>query len=85
MSVTPFPPPSQPQDVIKEISIMQQCDSDHVVKYYGSYYQNSDLWVSLISSVLCVRLCHSYSVVRLSWNTATAGQWQTLCGSGNKW
>jgi hypothetical protein len=51
------------QDIIKEISIMQQCDryiyihvmwlsrdvllySQYVVKYYGSYFKNTDLWVS---------------------------------------
>ncbi|XP_076038895.1 serine/threonine-protein kinase 3-like isoform X2 [Oratosquilla oratoria] len=33
------------QEIIKEISIMQQCDSPHVVKYYGSYFKNSDLWI----------------------------------------
>uniref|UniRef100_A0AC35TT58 Non-specific serine/threonine protein kinase n=1 Tax=Rhabditophanes sp. KR3021 TaxID=114890 RepID=A0AC35TT58_9BILA len=32
-------------DIIKEISIMKQCDSDFVVKYYGSYFKNSDLWI----------------------------------------
>lgn len=25
---------------------MQQCDSKYVVKYYGSYFKNCDLWVS---------------------------------------
>ena len=24
---------------------MQQCDSPFVVKYYGSYFKNTDLWV----------------------------------------
>ena len=33
------------QDIIKEISIMQQCDSPYVVKYYGSYFKNTDLWI----------------------------------------
>ncbi|XP_066948008.1 serine/threonine-protein kinase 3 isoform X2 [Macrobrachium rosenbergii] len=33
------------QEIIKEISIMQQCDSQHVVKYYGSYFKDSDLWI----------------------------------------
>ncbi|EGD79795.1 STE/STE20/MST protein kinase [Salpingoeca rosetta] len=33
------------QEIIKEISIMQQCDSDHVVKYFGSYFKLSDLWI----------------------------------------
>lgn len=34
------------QEIIKEISIMQQCDSPYVVKYYGSYFKNTDLWVT---------------------------------------
>lgn len=24
---------------------MQQCDSSYVVKYYGSYFKGSDLWI----------------------------------------
>lgn len=28
---------------------MQQCDSPYVVKYYGSYFKNTDLWVNLYS------------------------------------
>ena len=24
---------------------MQQCDSPYVVKYYGSYFKNTDLWI----------------------------------------
>lgn len=32
-------------EIIKEISIMQQCDSVYVVKYYGSYFKGSDLWI----------------------------------------
>ena len=35
------------QEIIKEISIMQQCDSPFIVKYYGSYFKNTDLWVSI--------------------------------------
>ncbi|XP_060872905.1 serine/threonine-protein kinase 3-like [Metopolophium dirhodum] len=33
------------QEITKEISIMQQCDSPYVVKYYGSYIKNTDLWI----------------------------------------
>ncbi|CEF63249.1 Serine/threonine-protein kinase hippo [Strongyloides ratti] len=33
------------QEIIKEISIMKQCDSEFVVKYFGSYFKNSDLWI----------------------------------------
>eukprot|EP00730_Choanoeca_flexa_P008190 TRINITY_DN12455_c0_g2_i1.p1 TRINITY_DN12455_c0_g2~~TRINITY_DN12455_c0_g2_i1.p1 ORF type:complete len:457 (+),score=91.87 TRINITY_DN12455_c0_g2_i1:226-1596(+) len=39
------PVDSDLQEIIKEISIMQQCDSEHVVKYYGSYFHGSDLWI----------------------------------------
>jgi len=35
------------QEIIKEISIMQQCDSPYIVKYYGSYFKEKDLWVSI--------------------------------------
>ena len=28
---------------------MQQCDSPYVVKYYGSYFKNTDLWVTYLS------------------------------------
>ena len=34
-----------PQEIIKEISIMQQCDSPNIVKSYGCYFKQSDLWV----------------------------------------
>ena len=36
------------QEIIKEITIMQQCDSRYVVKYYGSYFKDSDLWVCFL-------------------------------------
>ena len=29
------------EEIFKEISIMQQCDSAYVVKYYGSYFKNT--------------------------------------------
>ena len=33
------------EDIIKEISIMQQCDSPFIVKYYASYFKVTDLWI----------------------------------------
>lgn len=33
------------QDIIKEISIMQQCENSFIVRYYGSYFKRSDLWI----------------------------------------
>lgn len=40
------PVESDLHEIIKEISIMQQCDSPYVVRYYGSYFKQCDLWVS---------------------------------------
>ncbi|KAM3923795.1 serine/threonine-protein kinase 4 [Leptodactylus fuscus] len=45
VAIKQIPVESDLQEIIKEISIMQQCDSLHVVKYYGSYFKNSDLWI----------------------------------------
>ena len=33
------------QDMLKEIYVMQECDSPHIVKYYGTYFKGSDLWI----------------------------------------
>ena len=35
------------QEIIKEISILQQCNNENVVRYYGSYFvdSSSDLWI----------------------------------------
>lgn len=46
------------QEIIKEISIMQQCNSDFVVKYFGSYFKMSDLWVCYCSFTSLVALVH---------------------------
>lgn len=42
-------------EIIKEISIMQQCDSPFVVRYYGSYFKKCDLWI-------CMEYCGAGSV-----------------------
>ena len=42
------------QEIVKEISIMQQCDSPYVVKYYGSYFKHTDLWVS--AEIICLSI-----------------------------
>lgn len=51
LAIKQVPVDTDLQEIIKEISIMQQCDSPYVVKYYGSYFKNTDLWVS--QYVLC--------------------------------
>ncbi|XP_003385366.1 PREDICTED: serine/threonine-protein kinase 3-like [Amphimedon queenslandica] len=45
LAIKQVPVDADLQDIIKEISIMQQCDSQYVVKYYGSYFKNTDLWI----------------------------------------
>ncbi|KAK0407244.1 hypothetical protein QR680_019101 [Steinernema hermaphroditum] len=45
LAVKKVPVDTDLQEIIKEITIMQQCDSPYVVKYYGSYFKNSDLWI----------------------------------------
>lgn len=45
LAIKQVPVDTDLQEIIKEISIMQQCDSLYVVKYYGSYFKNTDLWV----------------------------------------
>src|SRR4051812_35900499 len=39
---------------------MQQCDSRYVVKYYGSYFKNSDLW-SIFLPIISILTNHKYS------------------------
>ncbi|XP_030635869.1 serine/threonine-protein kinase 4-like [Chanos chanos] len=45
VAIKQVPVESDLQEIIKEISIMQQCNSPHVVRYYGSYFKDSDLWI----------------------------------------
>lgn len=54
LAIKQVPVDSDLQEIIKEISIMQQCDSPYVVKYFGSYFKNTDLWVNQLkcSSVM---------------------------------
>jgi hypothetical protein len=33
------------ENLLKEIQHMKQCQSDYIVKCYGSYYYGSELWV----------------------------------------
>lgn len=32
-------------DLRKEIDILKRCDSPYVVRYYGSYQKDGDLWI----------------------------------------
>ena len=43
-------------DILKEISIMNSCDSHYIIKYYGTYFHNnSELWI-------CMEYCGAGSV-----------------------
>ncbi|KAA3678217.1 serine/threonine kinase 3 [Paragonimus westermani] len=42
-------------DIVKEISIMQQCDSPFIVKCYGSMFDSQDLWI-------CMEYCGAGSI-----------------------
>lgn len=79
LAIKQVPVDTDLQEIIKEISIMQQCDSTYVVKYYGSYFKNTDLWVSIISEENCfisvkilVKICNFvfFRCCRLLWNIA---------------
>ncbi|KAI6191200.1 Non-specific serine/threonine protein kinase [Aphelenchoides bicaudatus] len=45
LAVKKVPVDTDLQEIIKEITIMQQCDSPYIVKYFGSYFKSSDLWI----------------------------------------
>jgi serine/threonine kinase 3 len=45
VAIKQVPVESDLQEIIKEISIMQQCDSPYIVKYYGSYFKDGDLFI----------------------------------------
>ena len=34
-------------DIVKEIKVMRQCHSPHIVKYYGKLFHGEELWVRL--------------------------------------
>lgn len=33
------------EDLMKEITILKECRNDFIIRYYGSYYKDGDLWV----------------------------------------
>ncbi|CAF3340126.1 unnamed protein product [Rotaria socialis] len=45
LAIKQIPVESDLQEIVKEISIMKQCDSPYIVKYFGSYFKESDLWI----------------------------------------
>eukprot|EP00048_Salpingoeca_helianthica_P022407 m.18036 g.18036 ORF g.18036 m.18036 type:complete len:431 (+) comp7278_c1_seq1:100-1392(+) len=45
VAIKQVPVESDLQDILKEISIMQQCENNFIVKCFGSYVKKSDLWI----------------------------------------
>jgi len=45
VAIKQVPVESDLQEILKEIAIMQQCESKFVVRYFGSYFQDSNLWI----------------------------------------
>ena len=61
-------------EIIKEISIMQQCDSPYVVRFYGSYFQQCDLWVSFFEIPMSIDLLIEETSFRFQFRYA----WSTV-------
>uniref|UniRef100_A0A3B3DFM3 non-specific serine/threonine protein kinase n=1 Tax=Oryzias melastigma TaxID=30732 RepID=A0A3B3DFM3_ORYME len=77
VAIKQVPVESDLQEIIKEISIMQQCNSPHVVRYYGSYFKNSDLWIVM-------EYCGAGSVsdiIRIRSKTDTMAKRNTVIGT----
>ncbi|KAF8564191.1 hypothetical protein P879_09407 [Paragonimus westermani] len=55
VAVKKVPVDSDLTDIVKEISIMQQCDSPFIVKCYGSMFDSQDLWI-------CMEYCGAGSI-----------------------
>ncbi|CAL8093956.1 unnamed protein product [Calicophoron daubneyi] len=55
VAVKKVPVDSDLTDIVKEISIMQQCDSPFIVKCYGSLFDSQDLWI-------CMEYCGAGSI-----------------------
>lgn len=45
VAIKVVPVDSDINDLMREISILKGCKSDYVVRYYGSYYKDNDIWV----------------------------------------
>ena len=52
---------SSPQElnaIKKEIQILRHCCNEHIVKYYGTYFKDNNLWIVL-------EYCHAGSIIDL--------------------
>lgn len=82
LAIKQVPVDTDLQEIIKEISIMQQCDSPYVVKYYGSYFKNTDLWVNQwVSFYLLRQLIHMNVdlLVKFQFSDCDGILWRRFC------
>lgn len=57
---------------------MKQCDSPYIVKYFGSYFKDADLYVKLIIRVFFSFLIElSFVFLRLLWNIVVLVRFRT--------
>lgn len=56
VAIKVVPVDSDINDLMREISILKGCKSDYVVRYYGSYYKDNDIWVIGLFWIISNRL-----------------------------
>jgi len=39
-------------DIQKEITVLSQCDSPYITKYYGSYIVDTKLWIGILFNII---------------------------------
>ncbi|KAL8576035.1 hypothetical protein ACOMHN_052053 [Nucella lapillus] len=78
LAIKQVPVDTDLQEIIKEISIMQQCDSKYIVKYYGSYFKKSDLWI--IKEISIMQQCDSKYIVKYYVSYFKKSDMRVWCG-----
>eukprot|EP00966_Prymnesium_polylepis_P056689 1311660-Prymnesium_polylepis.1 len=47
VKVIPLDSDNDISDIREEINMLQQCDSQHIVKYFGSFSYQEQLWIMM--------------------------------------
>lgn len=51
------------EDITKEINILKDCKSDYIIRYYGSYYKDDNLWVCWFLKEMISRLLWNLEIL----------------------